>query len=155
MLTTLISERFNKIEENIDQLITKKLAENSKEVGQIESKINEALDKSDSYAGTLQIKLEVSNLANVIKTTKNDDLIEKKERERSSANLIIFGISESNNQNNVKEHDEKFVQSFPGTMGITSSPKQIVHLGKPNENKKRPFKLVMTNSEVKDTDRDS
>ena len=30
LLTKLISERFNKIEENIDQLITKKLAENSR-----------------------------------------------------------------------------------------------------------------------------
>ena len=45
LLTKLTSERLNKIEENIDQLITKKLAENSKEVEQIQAKINEALDK--------------------------------------------------------------------------------------------------------------
>ena len=87
----------------------------------------------------------------VIKTTKNDDLIEKKERERRTANLIIYGIGEvSDDQNNVKEHDEKCFHSFLGTIGITTFPKQIVRLGKPNENKTRPVKLVMANSGDKD-----
>ena len=72
----------------------KKLAQNSKEVEQIEAKINEALDINNSYADTLKSKLEVSNLATVIKTTKNDDVIQKKERERRSANLIIYGAKD-------------------------------------------------------------
>ena len=152
MLTKLINERFNKIEENIDQLITKKLAKNSKKVEQIEAKINEALDKNNSYADTLKSNLEVNNFAAVIKTTKNDDVIEKKERERRSANLIIYGIDEvSDDQNNVNEHDKKFVHSFLDIIGITTFPKQIVRLGKPNENKMRLVKLVMAKSGDKDT----
>ena len=50
----------------------------------------------------------------------------------------------------IEEHDKTFVKSFLETIGITPSPKQILRLGKPNENKKRPVKLVMANSEVKD-----
>ena len=133
----MINERFNQIEENTDQLITKKFAQNSKVVVQIEAKINEALDRNNSHANTLKSKLEATSRT-VIKTTKNDDdLIQKKGRERRSANLIIYGISEvSDDQNNVKEHDEKCVHSFLGTIGITTFPKQILRLGKPNENKK-------------------
>ena len=42
-----------------------------------------------------------------------------KERERRSANFISNGISEvSDKQNNAKEHNKKFVQSFLGTIGI-------------------------------------
>ena len=150
LLTKLLNERFNQIEENIEQLITKKLAQNSKGIEQIEAKINEALNKKNSYADTLKSNLEVNNLATVIKTTKNDDVIQKKERERRSANLIIYGIDEVAGQNNVKEHDKKFVHSFLGIIGITKFPKQILRLCKPNENKKRPVKLVMANSGDKD-----
>ena len=128
------------------------MQKNSKEVEQIEAKINEALDKNNSYADTLKSNLEVNNFAAVIKTTKNDDVIEKKERERRSANLIIYGIDEvSDDQNNVNEHDKKFVHSFLDIIGITTFPKQIVRLGKPNENKMRPVKLVMAKSGDKDT----
>ena len=116
------------------------------------AKINEALDKNNSYADTLKSNLEVNNFAAVIKTTKNDDLIEKKERERRSANLSIYGIDEvSDDQNNVNEHDKKCVHSFLDIIGITTFPKQIVRLGKPNENKMRPVKLVMAKSGDKDT----
>ena len=63
LLTKLISEGFNKIEENIDRLITKKIAENSKEVEQIEANINEALAKNNSYADKLKSKLDVNSFA--------------------------------------------------------------------------------------------
>ena len=75
LVIKLINEGFNKIEENIDRLITKKLAENSKEVEQVEANINEARDKNNSYADKLKSKSEINNFAAVIKTTKNDDLI--------------------------------------------------------------------------------
>ena len=152
LLTKLINEGFNKIEENIDRLITEKLAKKSKEVEQIEANINEALDKNNSYADKLKNNLEVNNFATVIKTTKNNDLIQESERERRSANIIIYGISEvSDNQNTAKEYDETFVHSLLGIIGITSRPKQIIRLGKPIADKARPVKLVMNNSTDKDS----
>ena len=154
LLPKLISEGFNKIEENIDRLITKKIAENSKKVEQIEANINEALAKNNSYADKLKSKLDVNSFAAVIKTNKNDDLIQERERERErrSANVIIYGISEisADSQNIAKEHDEKFVHSLLGTIGVTSLPKHIIRLCKPIADKTRPVKLVMINSRDKD-----
>ena len=150
LLTKLINEGFNKIEENIDRLITEKLAKKSKEVEQTEANINEALDKNNSYADKLKNNLEVNNFATVIKTTKNNDLIQESERERRSANIIIYGISEVSD-NTAKEYDETFVHSLLGIIGITSRSKQIIRLGKPIADKARPVKLVMNNSTDKDS----
>ena len=43
------------------------------------------------------------------------------------------------------------MSSFLETIGTTLSPKQIIHLGKPNGDKRRPLKLVMNSSEDKDS----
>ena len=121
------------------------------EVEQIEANINEALDKNNLYTDKLKSKLEINNFATVIKTTKNDVLIQARECVRRSANLIIYGISEvSDNEKIAKGHNEKFVHSLLGTIGITSLPKQIIRLGKPIADKTRPVKLLMTNSTDKD-----
>ena len=122
------------------------------EVKQIEANINEALAKNNSYADKLKSKLDVNSFVAVIKTNKNDDLIQERERERRSANVIIYGISEisADNQNIAKGHDEKFVHSLLGTIGVTSLPKHIIRLDKPIADKTRPVKLVMTNSRDKD-----
>ena len=81
-----------------------------------------------------------------MKTTKNDDLIQERERERRSANLI-YGISEETE--NVIDSDTRFISSFLEVIGITERPKMIVRLGKPNEGNKRPVKLIMNSSEEK------
>ena len=82
-----------------------------------------------------------------MKTTKNDDLIQERKRERRSANLIIYGISEETE--NVIDSDTRFISSFLEVIGITERPKMIVRLGKPNEGNKRPVKLIMNSSEEK------
>ena len=118
-------------------------------VEQIEAKIN---DNDKSYADSLKKDRIVDNITTVIKTTKNEDLIQERERERRSANLIIYGSSEEiDKYNNLQVHDKQFVSSFLETIGITLSPKQIIRLGKPNDDKRRPLKLVMNSSEDKDS----
>ena len=52
--------------------------------GKIEAKLNEAIDNNNSYANTLKKNLENTNLVNIIKDTKNDDLIQKIECELRS-----------------------------------------------------------------------
>ena len=51
----------------------------------------------------------------------------------------------------LQEHDKQFVSSFLETIGITLSRKQIIRLGKPNDDKRIPLKLVMNSSEDKDS----
>ena len=146
----LINDRFDQIEKSIDIIITKKLSEKTNDVQQIEAKIEEAINKS--YAKTVTCSTDTKDLVNIIKSTKNDDLIQVNERERRSANFIVYGINETNNpDSSLKDHDHEFVHSFLDIIGITSRPKQIVRLGKSNDDKRRPVKVVMNNSNEKDS----
>ena len=86
----------------------------------------------------------------MIKVSKNDDLVQQKEREKRAANLIIYNISEDC-EGDLETHDDEFISSFLETIGVATYPKQIVRLGKPNEKKMRPVKLVMENEDEKDT----
>ena len=147
----MINDRFDKIEESIDLLIAQKLAENSKvtQVEQIEAKIDRVITHNESYTSSFKDNNTDKHLASIIKETKNENLIQKREREKRSANLIIYGIGEVEG-NNLKDHDKQFIDSFLDTIGVASRPNQIVRLGKPNEDKRRPVKLVMRNEEEKD-----
>ena len=76
----------------------------------------------------------------------------KQQRELRSTNLVIYGIMEEpEDQMELKRHDEQFITSFLDTIGLTLKPKQIIRLGKPNEDKKRPIKLIMSNVAEKDS----
>ena len=149
----LINDRFDKIEESIDRIITQKLADSYKiaQVEQIESKIDKVINHNESYASKLKDhNKEVNNITNIIKASKNDDLVQEREREKRSANLIIYGISEVC-ENNLKTHDEHFISSFLDTIGTASRPSQIIRLSKPSKGKSRPVKLVMRNEKDKDS----
>ena len=144
-LQKLINERFDKMEEHIDNLITKKITENTQiiEVKEIQAQIDSPIHQNKSYAASLQTTLEANNITNIIRETKNEEL--------RSANLIIYGVREElDNQIDLKGQDEQFITSFLDTIGLTLKPKQIIRVGKPNEDKKRPIKLVMNNVTDKD-----
>ena len=113
-LQTLINERFDKIEENIDHHISTKIAENMQtmEVKDVEAKIDAASHQNKPYA-TLQTTLEASNLTNIRKETKNEERVHKQLRELRSANLIVYGVmEEQDNHMDLKGQDEKFITAF-------------------------------------------
>ena len=56
-LQTLIKERFDEIEENIDQFITKKLTEHTRMVVAVESKINNVIVQNKLYADSIKKNL--------------------------------------------------------------------------------------------------
>ena len=143
----LFDKRLNMIETNIDEL--KNLSANPLNVERIEEKIKAAVDLNKSYAASANTHITQNKLAEVIKTTKNDDLVQQKEREKRSKNLIIYNISEEC-EGNLKKHDEEFVASFLEVIGVATLPKLITRLGDPNNKKMRPVRLVMENEEQKD-----
>ena len=49
--------------------------ENTKIIEDIEAKIDAAIHQNKSYAASLQTMLEASNLTNIIKETKNEELV--------------------------------------------------------------------------------
>ena len=59
-------------------------------------------------------------------------------------------MEEQDNNMDLKGHDEKFITAFLDTIVLTLKSKQIIRLGKPNEDKKIPIKFVMSNAAEKD-----
>ena len=109
-----------------------------------------ANQSTKSYATSVSDGLTKENLPTVLQASKNEDLVEAKEREKRSANLIVYGINETSQYMDPKHHDEQFIASFLNNIGLALLPKQIIRLGAPAENKKRPVKLVMKNIGDKD-----
>ena len=117
------------------------------------TKLTDAVEQNLSYASSLRANPEVvNNFESIIRSTKNNELIQEKEREKRAANLLIYGINEeSDEQRDLKEHDNNFINSFLDVIGISLRPNQIIRLGKVSETRKRPVKIVMNNSGDKDS----
>ena len=146
----ITNQRFDEMEKNIDQLITKKIEDRVAEG--IETRAIGVQDQNQSYANSLKNNQVVSNFESIIKTTKNNELVQEKEREKRSANLIVYGIKEvSDDQGELRDHDNNFIPSFLETIGVSMRPKHVSRLGKTNEKKLRPVKLVMDSSADKES----
>ena len=156
-----LNDTMNQLSSDIISKVTKivddKLHEIDKRIQRkLEVKVgmtNGVSSQTSSYVSTAKKQSpEVLNLETIMRETKNNELIQEKEREKRAANLIIYGINEtSDEQKNLKEQDTNFINSFLDTIGITSRPKQIIRLGKMNEKKQRPIKLVMDNISDKES----
>ena len=97
------------------------------EVKDVEAKVDAVVHQNKSYATSLQTALEASNLTNIIKETKNEERLHKQLRELRSANIIVYGVmEEQDNHMDLKGQDEKFITAFLDTIGLTLKPKQII-----------------------------
>ena len=90
----LLNERLDKIENNIDSIITKKLNESIKEVNNIGEKIDSAItNNKKTFAESVGGAKDP--LKNAFLNSRNQEIVHQKERDKRSANLIIYGIKES------------------------------------------------------------
>ena len=92
----------------------------------------------------------VTDLKIVLNQSRNDQLVQEAESKRRAQNLIIHGVKEVDAENQ-KEKDENFITSFPGVIGVDTTPESIVRLGKAETNKKRPLKIKVRSETEKDT----
>ena len=87
-----IMSKLQKIEDAIDQTITKKLADNYKNTDEKISKANE------SYAECIKKSLppsqgnQMQNFREIIREHQNEQLVQQKVRESRSRNFIIHGL---------------------------------------------------------------
>ena len=144
-LETLISKRFDKIDQNIDALITKKLAG----ILPIPAATLDSTNNKKTFAETVGGNV-TDSLTAAFRNSKNQEMVLEQEREKRSANLIIYGISETS-EGDPKENDQNFVASLLDKIGVAQRPKQLFRLGKQTEGRTRPVKLVMENDDDKDT----
>ena len=149
-METLLNKRLEKIENSIDLIISKKLNENMRGVTEIGEKIDDAITANKkSFAQAIEGNV-TDSLTTAFRNRKNQEIVNEAEREKRSANLIIYGVTEPSAEDQ-KEHDQSFVTSLLEKIGVAQRPKQILRLGQRDDNKTRPVKLVMENETEKDT----
>ena len=91
-----------------------------------------------------------TNIKHAIREVKNDDKIEESEAEKRAKNIIIHGAEEiGTTSDEIKKEDNGFVKSILDKLGIPTAPASVARLGKANERKRRPIKLVMKCKEDK------
>ena len=148
-IEALLNERLDKIENNIDSIITKKLNESIKEVNNIGEKIDSAItNNKKTFAESVGGAKDP--LTKAFLNSKNQEIVHQQERDRRSANLIIYRIKESSDGDQAEE-DKAFVTSFLDKIGVAQCPKHIHRLGQKRDDKIRPVKLVMESEGEKDT----
>ena len=74
--------------------------------------------------------------------TRNDQLLEEKEREKCSVNLISHEFEEKGNDaNEINNNDEAMVDLFFEKIIVVTRTTKLYRLGIPDPNKTRPLKL--------------
>ena len=146
----LINERFDKIEKSIDQLVSQKIRQHSPmiQVEKLETKLEEVISNNQSYADKINQKLEANTIASIMKETKNEELVQQRERKLRSCNIIIHRVDDAKENGPAK--DKEFVTALFGAIGVDHRPKAIVRLGSPDNNKCRPLRVTMNTDDEKD-----
>ena len=124
----------------------------------MEDKLNQVMTDNKSYAESLSINTQSEGshvnagssggIREIMLQTKNEELVQERERKLRSANVIIHGVKEDGE--NIKEKDEEYVKEFIGKLGLDLIPESIVRLGKMDSNKVRPMKLRFKSENDKD-----
>ena len=138
-----INEQLGDIKEAIGSLIDEKL----------ELKLGNR--KLDTYAGKVainngSIQDEVSNFRDVIAAAKNEELAEDRERNFRLNNLIIHGREDVDDAEQA-DQDNIFFDNFVKDLCIGSvQAKSITRIGQKCEGKKRPIKVTLPSSDIKE-----
>ena len=146
MLSTL-DKRFKEFEE----LLRKELEDNCKN---LEEKLTRASEKS--YADALGVQSKEcdgsgpvfppkENMREIICKVRNEEKEEERERMNRVKNLIVHGVKE--NAADTKQADSLFVTNLLQAIGINVNVKGVFRLGKKEEGKVRPIKLVVDSEE--------
>ena len=147
----------NAIIEEIQSSINEKLREFKDAIGTL---IDEKLEcklgnrKLNSYAGKVAVGTgstqdEVSNFRDVIAAAKNEELAEDRERNFRLNNLIIHGREDVDDSKQA-DQDNIFFDNFIKDLCVGSvQAKQITRIGQKCEGKKRPIKVTLPNTEIK------
>ena len=79
--------------------------------------------------------------------SKNDELVQQRERKLRSCNIIIHGVEDPKEEG--AESDKNFIKEFFGVLGLDYEPKSTTRLGSAANNKRRPLRLTMNTEEEK------
>ena len=139
--------QLNKVEENLKKAIDSKINNFLKEnVTYTAATCSSSVEGSDHITN----KDTVTDLKQVIKEARKEQIIEEEDRRNRAPNLIVHGVKENTDDPlKLKGEDEQFTTSFLELISIKCKPIAITRLGKPNASKKRPIKLRMSSKKEK------
>ena len=79
--------------------------------------------------------------------TRNEQLVQERERKLRASNVIAHGVIEGNDENNID--DEEFIDPLFGKIGVDITPQSMIRLGRQDQNKNRPLRIKMINENEK------
>ena len=84
-----------------------------------------------------------------MKDVRNEELAEENEKKQLSCNIIMHGVEEGSNtdREEAKERNRVFVTHLIGALGLSTTYKCCLRIGKADPSKKRLIKVVL-NSEA-------
>ena len=161
-LISSIKQMFNQqvstLENKLVSIIDEKLRDkgltnrNTGEEGSEEGEVTvhpPTLEVKETYAKVLRVPEEVRK---AIQDAKNDERVEESEQEKRAKNFIIHGADEyGETSKEIQEADDGYVKEIFQHLGASPrQPVKIMRLGKPNDHKRRPMKVIMNTKEEKE-----
>ena len=147
--------KFDQLGRSLEETLIREVRQNN---NRIDEKLQQVL-QNKTYAD--QAKEATQNETNLPKTNidlrvimneaKNEERVEERDKAQRLPNIILHGVKESETENNeeAKLSDRNYVQKLFDALGVQTTYKIVVRLGKCDPGKKRPIKLVMNSEEEK------
>ena len=147
--------KFDQLGRSLEETLIREVRQNN---NRIDEKLQQVL-QNKTYAD--QAEEATQNETNLPKTNidlrvimneaKNEERVEERDKAQRLPNIILHGVKESETENNeeAKLSDRNYVQKLFDALGVQTTYKIVVRLGKCDPGKKRPIKLVMNSEEEK------
>ena len=90
-----------------------------------------------------------TNIRNITKEDKIEQIIHEKERNSRSRNIIVHGLQENGGDEETKK-DENLIKEIFEIIGVEHIPHSVTRLGEPQSQRTRPVKLEMKSKIEKD-----
>ena len=126
-VTKIVNEKFSILQSLVN--IPEKISENCKTF-------------KSALTENLPLTSTTTDFKEIINQSRNNQLVQERERKLCSTNIIVHGVKEVVDEIK-EENDDEFVNAFLGRIGVSIKPISIIRLGKPEPSKTRPLKIKL------------
>ena len=138
-INNMFEKRFELMEIKMTEMIKKNLTKTQD--------TNDTIHISYANATNNPKNTNNSNFRNIVVAAKNEELIEEKDKRLRESNIVIHGKRESENN---EDNDKQFVNDMIKDISVGAiTAKSIIRIGKTENEKARPIKVIFNNKEEK------
>ena len=138
-INNMFEKRFELMEIKMTEMIKKNLTKTQD--------TNDTIHISYANATNNPKNTNNSNFRNIVVAAKNEELIEEKDKRLRENNIVIHGKRESENN---EDSDKQFVNDMIKDISVGAiTAKSIIRIGKTENEKTRPIKVIFNNKEEK------